>query len=186
MTGKKSKALAAAEKLAGPRTHGDEGPREVWTRAMVERAIRAFNDIERIPEYDEDSIRALVRDFLRFVARMEQGGIADDAMPLARAFVERGYAWLAERPRYAPFRTQMWTLEMVEALILWFNDTATGAAVDKKRLHEVAERLHTFERVYKNGAVELGDAESLAIAFLDYGHRWLERQPDAMAHYQSL
>lgn len=155
---------------------------------MVERAILAFNDIERIPPYDDDGIRALVRDFLRFVSRLESGGIDDDATPLARAFVERGYAWLAERPHYAPFTTQQWSLEMIETLILWFNEHGRvgGGPVDRKRAYEVAERFHTFERVYQTGAVAPGDAESLAIAFLDYGHRWLERQPDALAHYQSL
>ena len=182
---KKSKALAAAEKITGPRMADADGPRPVWTRKMVERAILAFQEIERLPEYDDDAIRALVRDFLRFVSRLEQGGVAEDAMPLAYAFVERGYAWLAERPQYAPFRTKVWTLEMIESLILWFNDAATGAA-DKKLLCEIAERLHTFERVVKTGAVERGDAESLAEAFLDYGHRWLQRQPDALAHYNSL
>lgn len=199
---KKSKALAAAEKITGPRKADgaaagldDGAPPAQWTKPMVERAIRAFNDIDRVPEYDDDAIRALVRDFLRFVNHMETGGIADDAMPLARAFAERGYAWLAERPQYTPFTTQMWNLEMIETLILWFNDnsgitagagTDAAKAVDKKRLYEVAERFHTFERVYKTGAIEPGDAESLAIAFLDYGHRWLERQPDALAHYQTL
>ena len=155
---------------------------------MVERAVLALNDIERIPSYDEDGIRRLVRDFLRFVDRMETGGIDEEAMPLARAFAERGYAWLAERPQFAPFATQQWTLEMIETLILWFNDHsgANGVAVDKQRVLEVAERFHTFERVYKTGAVAPGEAESLAIAFLDYGHRWLERHPDALAHYQTL
>lgn len=195
---KKSKALAAAERLSEKAGRPpDDGPLpERWTRAMIERAIRAFNDIERVPEYDDDAIRALVRDFLRFVNHMEQGGVEDDAMPLARAFAERGYAWLAERPQYTPFTTQMWNVDMIETLILWFNDnsgmtsssstTGKSSAVDKKRLYEVAERFHTFERVYKTGAIEPGDAESLAIAFLDYGHRWLERQPDALAHYQTL
>lgn len=196
---KKSKALAAAERLSekAGRPPDDGPPPERWTRAMVERAIRAFNDIERVPEYDDDAIRALVRDFLRFVNHMEQGGVEDDAMPLARAFAERGYAWLAERPHYTPFTTQMWNVEMIETLILWFNDnsgmsssssssSSSSGKVDKKRLYEVAERFHTFERVYKTGAIEPGDAESLAIAFLDYGHRWLERQPDALAHYQTL
>lgn len=194
---KKSKALAAAEKITGVRK-GDAGvddgaPPGQWTKPMVERAIRAFNDIDGVPEYDDAAMRALVRDFLRFVNHMETGGIADDAMPLARAFAERGYAWLAERPQYTPFTTQVWNLEMIETLILWFNDNSgvtagadSAKAVDNKRLHEVAERFHTFERVYKTGAIEPGDAESLAIAFLDYGHRWLERQPDALAHYQTL
>lgn len=198
MTKPKSKAAAAAQRISGGAsgggrkgTHDDEAPPPPqWTRAMVERAIVAFNDIDRIPPYDDDGIRMLVRDFLRFVDRVELGGIEDDAMPLANAFIERGYAWLAERPHYAPFATQQWTLEMVETLILWFNDhsavRAGGGAVDKKRVYEVAERFHTFERVYKTGAVERGEAESLALAFLDYGHRWLERQPDALAHYQSL
>ncbi len=198
---KKSKALAAAVRISDKKGGGavgrpadDAPPPAQWTRAMVERAIRAFNDIERVPEYDDEAIRALVRDFLRFVNHMEGGGIEDEAVPLARAFAERGYAWLAERPQYTPFTTQMWNLEMIETLILWFNDNsgmssagAGGAgSVDKKRLYEVAERFHTFERVYKTGAIEPGDAESLAIAFLDYGHRWLERQPDALAHYQTL
>jgi hypothetical protein len=196
---KKSKALAAAERLSEKAGHpgradrADDGPPPAqWNRAMVERAIRAFNDIDRVPEYDDDAIRALVRDFLRFVNHMEQGGVDDEALPLARAFAERGYAWLAERPQYTPFTTQMWNLEMIETLILWFNDNSglssgsASGAVDKKRLYEVAERFHTFERVYKTGAIEPGDAESLAIAFLDYGHRWLERQPDALAHYQTL
>jgi hypothetical protein len=198
MNAKKSKALAAAQRISEKGAGGaarppDDGPPPAqWTRAMVERAIRAFNDIERVPEYDDDAIRALVRDFLRFVNHMETGGVEDDAMPLARAFAERGYAWLAERPQYTPFTTQMWNLEMIETLILWFNDNSGmsgsggSGTVDKKRLYEVAERFHTFERVYKTGAIEPGDAESLAIAFLDYGHRWLERQPDALAHYQTL
>ena len=185
MAAKKSKALAAAEKAAGPRKEAGPAADGRWTRAMVERAILAFNDIERIPPYDDDGIRSLVRDFLRFVDKMELGWIEEDAMPLARAFVERGYAWLAENPRYAPFRTRIWNVEMVEHLIIWFNDITAGPA-DKKRLFEVAEKLHTFELVVKNGAVEPGEAEALADAFLEYGHRWLERQPDALAHYQAL
>jgi hypothetical protein len=185
MTAKKSKARAAAEKIAGVREVEDGPPPALWTRSMVERAILAFHEIERIPPYDEDGARELVRDFLRFVSRVEQGGVAEDAMALAQAFIDQGYAWLAEHPRYAPVLTRPWTLHMVEQLILWFND-ATSGAHDKKRVLDVAERLRTFEIIVQNGAVEPGEAERLAEAFLDYGHRWLEGRPEALSHFQSL
>jgi hypothetical protein len=192
MATKKSKAVAAAERAAdragrsADRASVDDenDGRRPWTRSMVERAILAFNDIDRIPPYDEEGVRALVRDFVRFVALVERGGVVEDAMPLAQTFIEQGWAWLRENPRYAPVHTTPWTLHMVEQLILWFNDATSGAR-DKRRVHEVAEKLHTFETVWKSGAV-VDEADSLAQAFIEYAHRWLESQPDALAHFESL
>ncbi|HEY4222959.1 MAG TPA: hypothetical protein VGO62_16495 [Myxococcota bacterium] len=155
-----------------------------WTAAMVSRAVLAFEDIDRVPAYDDDAIRAHVRDFLRFVRRVEAGGVADAAVPLARSFVAHGYQWLADHPQYAPVATKRWSTEMVERLILWFND-AVSSREPAEMLH-VAERIHTFERVVKSGAVDGGDAEALADAFLQYAYRWLHRQPQALAHFEGL
>jgi hypothetical protein len=186
----KSRAVEAAEMIsersgAAARPAPTPAPDGRWTKPMVGRAVLAFGDIDRIPQYDDDAVRAVVRDFLRFVHRVEAGGVEEDAMPLARTFIARGYQWLADHPQYAPIATRMWNLDMVENLILWFNDATTGA-LDRHRLLDVAERLHTFERVLKSGAVEAGEAELLAEAFLDFSHRWLHAQPDALAHYQGL
>ena len=152
---------------------------------MVGRAVLAFHEIARIPQFDDDGIRKLVHDFLRFVHRAEAGGVEDDAMPLAGTFIARGYQWLAEHPQYAPLSTRTWTIDMVEQLILWFNDMTSGST-DRRRLFEIAERLFTFERLVKGGAVAAGEAEVLAEAFVDYAHRWMNGQPDALAHYQTL
>lgn len=181
----KSRAVTAAEKIGGRAPLGP-APDGRWTLPMVGRAVLAFGEIERVPQYEDDQIRAHVRDFLRFVHRVDNGGVVDEAMPLARTFIARGYQWLAAHPHYAPVSTKVWTLDMVEQLILWFNDITAGAAPDRKRILDVAERIHVFERVVRSGAVEPGEADALADAFLDYAHRWLLRQPDALAHYQSL
>lgn len=169
-----SRAKSAAEKL-------DSTP---WTAVQVARAVLAFSEIERVPPYDEDAIRRHVRALLKMVQRVESGGVDDDALPMARTFVARGYQWLAEHPQYAPVTTKSWTTDMVEALILWFNQSI-GSAVDRTHQVELAERVHTFERVVKAGAVD-HEAETLADAFLDYARNWLESQPAARAHYQSL
>jgi hypothetical protein len=181
----RSRAVAAAEKAgSGRRPPLTPGPDGRWTKAMVGRAILAFSEIERIPQFDDDAIRVLVRDFLEFVQRVDAGGVEDDAMPLARTFIARGYQWLAENPSYAPVSTKVWSLDMVEHLILWFNDMTTRP--DRRRLFDVAERIKVFERVVRSGAVEPGEADMLAEAFLEYAHRWLLSQPDALAHYQAL
>ena len=187
MAGKKSKALAAAERLAGAQldVQGDNlrvDDETRWSRAMVERAIFVFNEIERLPQYDEDAIRRRVVDFLRFTDRVEQGGIAEDALPLAQAFVERGLDWLVNHPRFAPFATRPWTTEMVEQVIQWFAD-ATGRPLDKRASEEVGRRLRTFAAVIGTGAIESGDAETLAHAFLDHATSWISRHPDVRAAF---
>lgn len=186
MVRKKSRALAAAERLAGPCVAGFDGARDddehPWTRAMVERAILVFDEIERLPQYDEDAIRRRVVDFLRFADRVELGGIADDAQPLAQAFVERAYRWLAKHPRYAPFTTPQWSAEMVEQVIQWFAD-ATSAPLDTRTSEEVGRRLRTFAAVVGTGAVEAGDAETLAQAFLEHATRWVHRHPAVRAAF---
>ncbi|OGQ12067.1 MAG: hypothetical protein A2138_01220 [Deltaproteobacteria bacterium RBG_16_71_12] len=182
MAGKKSRALAAAERLAGPGAALRVDDERRWTRAMVERAIAVFDEIERLPQYDEDGIRRRVVDFLRFADRLELGGIADDAMPLAQAFVERAYQWLARHPRFAHFTTPQWTAEMVEQMIQWFAD-ATGAPLDARAAEEVGRRLRTFAAVVGTGAVEGGDAETLAHAFLEHALRWVNRHPAARAAF---
>ncbi len=181
----KSRAVAAAERVS-PVLRAPNGPVDGrWTKAMVGRAVLAFHEIDRVPPYDDDGIRKHVRDFLRFVHRVEGGGVEEDAMPLARTFIARGYQWLAEHPQYAPLSTRPWSLDMVEQLILWFNDNTSGP-LDRRRLYEVTERVATFERLVKSGAVEHGEAETLAEAFVDYALRWLQAQPVARAHYESL
>jgi hypothetical protein len=178
----KSKAVVAAEKASG-------GPRPVvenrWSKTMVARAVLAFNDIERIPAYDEEGIRRLVRDFLKLVDRVERGGVDDDALPLARSFIARGYQWLSEHPEHAPITTRSWSVQMVEQLILWWNEHTSGA-LDRRRQFEIAERLHTFERLVKAGAVESGEAEALAEAFVEYALRWLKSHTEARNYYNSL
>lgn len=182
MAVKKSRALAAAERLVGPGAALRVDDERRWTRAMVERAIVVFDEIERLPHYDEDSIRRRVVDFLCFADRVEMGGIADDAQPLAQAFVERAYQWLSKHPRYAPFTTPLWTVEMVEQMIQWFAD-ATGAPLDARTSEEVGRRLRTFAAVVGTGAVEAGDAETLAHAFLEHATRWAHRHPVVRAAF---
>lgn len=150
---------------------------------MVERAIVVFDELEHLPAYDEDTIARRVADFLAFADRVELGGIADDALPLARAFVERGYRWLADRPHLAPFTTPAWTAEMVEEVIQWFAD-ATAGTLDARTSAEVGRRLRTFAAVVGTGAVESGDAESLAEAFLAHATHWVERHPLARAAFE--
>ena len=182
MAGKKSRALAAVEKIAGPseaRPSDDDPP---WSRALVERAQRSFDDIARVPPYDEEGIRRRVVEFLRFADRVELGGVAEDALPLAQTMVERGYAWLAQHPRYAPFTTQLWTSEMVEEVVQWFAD-ATARPLDRRESEDVGRRLRTFAAVVGSGAVEAGDAETLAQAFLDHATRFIQRHPDVRAAF---
>ncbi len=183
MAGKKSRALAAAEQLAGHDSASGADDEARWTRAMVERAIVVFDELERLPPFDEDAIARRVADFLAFADRVELGGVVDDAAPLARAFVERGLRWLAARPHLAPFTTPAWTAEMVEEVIQWFAH-ATGAALDARASAEVGRRLRTFAAVVSTGAVESGDAESLAEAFLAHAMHWIERHPPAKAAFQ--
>lgn len=181
MSGKKSRALAAAERLSGTSLDAAVDERR-WTRPMVERALRSFQEIDRVPAYDEDGIRRRVVDFLRFADRVELGGVADDALPLAQSLVEQGYAWLGKHPRYAPFTTQQWTAEMVEQVVQWFTDV-TAQPLGKRESEEVGRRLRTFAAVVSSGAVEAGDAETLAQAFLDHVTRWIQRYPDVRAAF---
>jgi hypothetical protein len=75
---------------------------------------------------------------------------------------------------------------MIEQLIAWFQH-ATRDPIDAARAVSVVERVHVFERVVRNGAVDDdSDARSLAEAFLDYARAWMHRQPAALAHYDSL
>lgn len=182
MAGKKSRALAAAEKLAGPHMELPGSDEQAWSRAKVERAWQSFFEVERVPAYDEEGIRRRVVAFLRFADRLEAGGIADDATALAQAYVERGYAWLARHPRYAPFIQQQWTADMVEAVVQWFADV-TAAPLGKREGEEVGRRLRTFAAVVGSGGVEAGDAETLAHAFLDHATRWMQRHPEVRASF---
>jgi len=184
---KKSKARAAAERIA-PNTNGATAAAvalKVWTKPMVERAILAFNDIDRIPPYDEEGIRRLVRDFLRFVKRVELGGVEQDAMPIAQSFIDIGYAWLDAHPQYAPFTTPQWTQAMVEQTVVWFAEMSSGP-IDRKKALLLADKLKTFERVVHNESVEPGDAATLAHAFLDHALRWMEGHPDVLDRFQAL
>jgi hypothetical protein len=180
---KRSRAVAAAEKIA-PRA-SDPKVSARWTKSMVERAIMAFSDIDRIPQYDEDSIRRYVKDFLKFVKRVELGGVEKEAEPIAHAYIDIGYAWLDAHPQYVPFTTPAWTLDMVEQTVMWFADAISGP-LDRKRSIELADRLKTFERVVHNESIEPGDAATLAHAFLDHALRWMENHPDVLDHYQAL
>lgn len=182
MAGKKSRALAAAEKLAGPQVELQSDDERPWSRAKVERAWQTFHDVERVPAYDEDGIRRRVIGFLCFADRLEAGAITDEARSLAQSYVERGYAWLARHPRYAPFTQQQWTTEMVETVVQWFADVTT-APLGSRDGEEVGRRLRTFAAVVGSGGVESGDAETLAQAFLDHATRWMQRHPEVRASF---
>jgi len=175
--------VRAAERLAGPSVAARVDDAQHWTRPMVERAILVFDELDRLPPFDEDAIRGRVLDFLAFADRVALGGVADEAAPLARAFVERGYRWLADHPQLAPFTTPAWSALMVEEVIQWFS-AATSGAPDAGASAEIGRRLRTFAAVVSTGAVESGDAASLAEAFLAHATHWVERHPHAKAAFE--
>jgi hypothetical protein len=178
----KSRAATVAEHVSGETRRASSG----WPLAKVERVAVTLLEVERLPEFEEDLIRARVAAFVRFERLVASGVVDGDALPLARAVIARMKKWLASNTWYAPVKTQPWTVEMIEQLIAWFQHE-TREPVDEKRAVAVVERVHVFERVVRSGAVEHdSDARSLAEAFLDYARTWMNRQPAALAHYDSL
>jgi hypothetical protein len=185
MATKKSKALAAAEKATG-RTKAVASGAQPWSRAMVERAILAFHDVERVPPYDEDGIRALVKDFYRFVDVYDAGLIAPEGIALAAQFIRQAMVWLQQNPQHARVEGRTWDVTMVEKTIVWFNDTKRVPPHDKVGIKSLVEHFLRFEQILKVGLVEHGEAAYLAQAFVQVGHKWLQGEPTAKKHYESL
>jgi hypothetical protein len=178
MAQRRSRAREAAAALRGGAAE------RVWTKSMVERAVATFNDIDRIPPFEEDAIRRAVRDFLRFEKRVLADGVAAETTPLAQRCIDYVYTWLDAHPDYIPFRTPQWTLQMVEEMVSWFAD-ATSTPPDRRRAQEIAERLKAFQHVVTNESIEAGDAATLAHAFLDHALHWMQRHPDVRAAFDT-
>jgi hypothetical protein len=178
----RSRAAVAAEQASGETRRASSQ----WPLAKVERVAVTLLEVERLPEFEEDLIRARVAAFVRFEKLVASGAVDADAVSLARAVIARMRKWLAANSWYAPVKTQPWSVEMIEQLIAWFQHE-TREPVDEKRAVSVVDRVHVFERVVRNGGVDHDtDARSLADAFLDYARSWMHRQPAALAHYDSL
>jgi hypothetical protein len=186
---KRSRAAAVAAQIkeisGGQLRAPPPAPTDKASKELVEKSALVFEHLRSLPPFEEDSIRDGVRAFLRFVERVETGGIADDAKPLADLVVQRGYEWLADHPAYVPVPTSIWNLEMVESAVVLFNER-TREEPDARVAEELAGDLRTFEAVLRSGCVESGDAEHLAHAFLEYAHRWLDKHPRVQQRYEAL
>jgi hypothetical protein len=181
---RRSRALDAALRAQAPAAAQHAG---ALSRAQVEACARVFDELERLPAYEEDERRARARSLAAFIARAERGDVQPEARALALAVAARGAAWLAEHPALIPVRVRAWDLALVEAAILSFNARTLGkgsgpaAAVAE----EIVEQLIDLEAVLAAGAIEPGEAEELAHAFVTYAHRWLASQPGVLARYQA-
>lgn len=154
------------------------------TRAWVERAALFFDEVQRLPVYDEEDRREGAAAFMRFVQRVDEGPVDDDARALAAAVIARGAQWLSQQAELVPVPTERWDLAQVEAVIVLFNQRTVGEP-SPQQAEEIVEELRTFEVVVRAGAVEGEDAQQLALAFIDYALRWMERHPRVLQRYQS-
>lgn len=180
MSARRSRALDAAL-----RAHPPAPDTPALSRAQVEACARVFDELERLPAFEEDERRTRARALAAFIVRAERGDVHEDARALALVVAERGALWLAEHPGLVPVITRRWDLALVEATILAFNARSTGPADGAVSAEEIVEELIDLEAVLAAGGVEPGEAEDLAHAFLAYAHQWLSRHPGVMARYEA-
>lgn len=180
MAKKASKAKAAAAK-ATKKSAEPQAPEGIWTRAMVEKAIVAFNDEKLTPSHDDDAVARMVDDFHAFVDVVARGDLEVEALALASEFIRVGHKWLDQHPRHVRINGEVWGKALVENTIQWF-----GAAMnDAKATKETAARFAAFEAVWRSGLVEEGEARWLAQAFVEFGQEWLSKNPEAKKAYDA-
>lgn len=184
MNTRRSRALDAARHAQAPDLHAETG---LLTRAQVETCARVFDELERLPAYEEDERRARARSLAAFIARTEQGNVQHDARALAHTVAARGAAWLAAHPALIPVMVRAWDLALVEAAVLSFNARTSGRpdGPPPAVAEQIVEELIDLEAVLAAGAVEGGEAEALAQAFVTFAHRWLTQHPGVLARYQA-
>ena len=179
-TKKASKAKAAAQAAQG--AADVTAPDGIWTRAMVERAIAAFNDLEAVPAWDDDAVEDLVDAYYRFVDVVARGAVELEALALASEMIRLGHDWLAKNPRHIRINSDPWSKELVENTVQWFG----VASKDSKNVKDTVARFAAFERVWRSGWVEAGEARAIAQAFVEHGRDWLQKTPDAKKAYEAL
>ncbi len=180
-TKKASKAKAAAAQASGKKA-APAAPDGIWTRAMVTKAIEAFNDLDATPSYDDDAVARLVDDYYRFVDIVARGEVEIDALALAAEMIRLGHAWLEKNPRHIRINSEVWSRDLVESTVRWFG----AASQDSKKVKDTATRFAAFERVWRSGWVEAGEARATAQAFVEHGKSWLEKTPEAKKAYEAL
>ncbi|MDP2345926.1 MAG: hypothetical protein Q8O67_33610 [Deltaproteobacteria bacterium] len=180
-TKKASKAKAAAAKATG-KSADVEAPEGIWTRAMVEQAIAAFNDLEAVPAYDDDAVAGLVDGFYAFVDVVARGDVELEALALASEMIRLGHAWLEKNPRHIRVNSEVWGKELVENTVQWFG----AASKDLKTVKDTVARFAAFESVWRSGWVEAGEARAIAQAFVEHGKDWLAKTPEAKKAYEAL
>lgn len=74
----------------------------IWTEEMVEQAIVYFNDTDAVPQDDEEAMRELVEDFVKFEQIVLRGKVKKgSALTLANGFLDYARQWFSKNPRYA-------------------------------------------------------------------------------------
>ena len=181
-TKKASRAVAAAAKTSAPKDLKPADHTGLWTRAMVERAIAAFHDPEAAPAWDDDAVAARVDDYYRFVAIVARGAVEIEALALAGEMIRLGHRWLEQNPRFIRIHAEPWSQALVENTVQWF-----GTALnDKKDIEDTVARFAAFERVWRSGFVEAGNARAIAQAFVEVGRAWIEKTPEAKKTWERL
>ena len=181
-TKKASKAASAAARASGKSDSEPRAPEGVWTRAMVEQAIAAFNDLEAVPAWDDDAVAGLVDGYYRFVDVVARGEVELEALALASEMIRLGHDWLEKNPRHIRINSERWGKELVELTVQWFG----AASQDPKAVKDTVSRFAAFERVWRSGWVEPGDATAIAQAFVEHCKLWLQKTPEAKKAYDLL
>ncbi len=194
---KASKAATAASQAAASQAASQAGttreaeadpvaPEGVWTRKMVEQAIAAFNDMKAVPAHDEQGVDALVGDFYRFVDVVARGDVEVEGMSLASEMLRLGHGWLEKNPRHIRINTAPWDKELVESTVQWFGAVMNDPKSVKDSLKDTVARFAAFERVWRSGQVEDGEARLIAQAFVEHGKDWVRKTPEAQKAYDAL
>jgi hypothetical protein len=177
-----AKAKAAAAKATGKAADDVVAPDGIWTRAMVEQAIAAFNDLKAVPAHDDDAVAGLVDGFYAFVDVVARGDVELEALALASEMIRLGHAWLEKNPRHIRVNSEVWSKDLVENTVQWFG----AASQDPKTVKDTVARFAAFEAVWRSGWVEAGEARAIAQAFVEHGKDWVAKTPEAKKAYEAL
>lgn len=178
-----AKAAAKTQKTASSSSEGEPfAPPGIWTRKMVEQAIAAFNDMKAVPAHDDDAVAALVDDFYRFVDVVARGDVEVEGLSLAAEMIRLGHGWLEKNPRHIRINSPAWDKELVENTVRWFGSVQD----DGKNLKDTVARVAAFERVWRSGHVEDGEARLIAQAFVEHVHAWVRKSPEAQKAWDAL
>ena len=172
-----SSASEAATEAAEP-----VAPLGIWTRKMVEQAIAAFNDMKAVPAHDEDGVAGLVDDFYRFVDVVARGDVEVEGLSLAAEMIRLGHGWLEKNPRHIRINSPTWDKELVENTVRWFGSVQD----DGKNVKDTVARVAAFERVWRSGHVEDGEARVIAQVFVEHVHAWVRKSPEARKAWDAL